>query len=189
MHKTQRIFWFKHSREFYARPVVRVIEKMPLGLAILFFYQKLLTYSLDYAGVLTNQDFPNLDNEVIALWVGLDIELVNTALPVLVKMGLVQSSDSSLVLPEYSIYVASESISAARKRKERERKSDIVTTLENTCHTDKERYSDTDKDREREKEVDRNKSKELPKVMHLVIGKGTKIITIRDKLIQDIKKA
>ena len=166
----KRYYWLKLHERFFAEESIEFIEQFPDSDSILVIYLKLLLRSLATGGyICTGWLYPTLE-ENIALMVKRDAETTKRALSVLEQANLIEVgvTDGDLYLKELPAMVGSETDSAGRMRRSRDRKkeSGSVTLLHpgdasvtagdtsvTACCTDKEIEKD------KEKEIDKREEK------------------------------
>lgn len=123
MADNKRYYWLKLHEEFFTQPVMKYIRKLPDGEKITIIYLKLLLVSLRTNGYIFLEGlFPTMEEE-IALNLDEDLMSVQFSIAALEKVNLLErgSGDWDLCMTRLPEMVGSESGSAAKMRRMRER--------------------------------------------------------------------
>lgn len=122
----KKYFWLKLPKDFFLEPYIKVLRAKEDGDKFVLFYIRLLTESISYEGKLRFTDKMPYTNEMLAPVTGFDIDFVNKAMDVLKEMELVTvMDDETIFLPKTIKMIGSESDSASRVRKFREKQKEI----------------------------------------------------------------
>ena len=118
----KKYFWLKLPRDFFDKHYIKILRNKEDGNRLIFFYIRLLTESIDHEGTLRYSATIPYTNETLAQVSGFDIDFVNTAMDILKEMELVTiMDDKTIFLPKSIKMIGSESDSASRVRKFRDK--------------------------------------------------------------------
>ena len=123
--QSKRFYWLKLQEHFFQDKAVKKLRRMPDGDTCVMIYLKMLLLSLSSSGELyfdgLEQDF----HTELALTLDEDEELVRDTLEFLMRVHrLEQKSETVYYLPEVGAVTGSESASAERMRKARQKPAD-----------------------------------------------------------------
>lgn len=76
----KRYYWLKMPRNFFKRHDIRIVESLPEGRAVAYFYLKLLVESVDHDGELRFNSAVPYDADMLATITNTPAEIVKTAL-------------------------------------------------------------------------------------------------------------
>lgn len=169
----KRYYWFKLSEDFFKNRKIKQLRKLAGGDTFTLIYMKMLLLVLPTQGMYEIEEFESIP-ESIALDIDEDIDNVQVTLEFLKRTNLMIEIDgTSVEFSQVKDLIGSESDSAARVRKCREKKksealqcNDSVTqVLQNSDDRvrdrDRDRVRDRDRDREEiETELDVEREKE-----------------------------
>lgn len=150
----KRYYWLKLHRDFFKRHDIKIIEAQENGKDYLLFYMKLLTESIDHDGRLRFSDTVPYDEKMLSIITGTNIDIVRSAVPAFVTMGLMEIwDDGTFYMTIVQQITGSETDGARRQRLSRERKELQCHNTSQICHTELEKEID------KEKEIDIGKAK------------------------------
>lgn len=163
----KKYYWLKLKDDFFKRHDVKIIESMDNGKEYILFYLKLLVESISHEGRLRFSDTIPYSEKMLATITDTNIDIVRTALQVFRELNLVEVlDDKTLYMSEVTRMIGSESASAERMRRSREKsrpsQCDALVTGSDTnvqnCYTEIETDTDieTDIEREQEREPERD---------------------------------
>lgn len=165
----ERYYWMKLFVDFFERHDIRLIECMPNGYAIIVFYQKMLLKSVTNEGKLFLNNHIAYTDEMLAAVTNIKIDVVKDAMKLLCDFDLVQRQDDGVIyMKEANSMTGSESSSAKRVRKHREKKAlhcNGGVTKSNT-EIEEEKEIDTEIDIEADVVVENAPVKGLPREPH-----------------------
>lgn len=165
----KKYYWLKLKSDFFKRHDVKIIEAMDNGKEYVLFYLKLLLESISHEGRLRFSDTIPYNEKMLATITDTNIDIVRTALQVFRELNLMDVlDDKTLYMSEVARMIGSESASAERMRRSREKnRPSQCDTLVTNCDTDvqnccteieKDIETDTEQERERESEPEQNAS-------------------------------
>ena len=180
----KKYYWLKLNKDFFNQKEIKKLRRIAGGDTYTIIYLKLQLLSVTDEGKLFYEGIEDDFAEELALELDEDVENVKVTLMFLEKHGLIESySDTEYVLPKALECIGSESTSAARVRKHREKKESLTkkedpkqlpellhcntsvtegntketrgNSLEIKCNTEKSR-EEIELDIEKDKEIDKN---------------------------------
>ena len=124
--QSKRFYWLKLQEHFFQDKAVKKLRRMPNGDTCVMIYLKMLLLSLSSSGELYFDGLePDFHTE-LALTLDEDEELVRDTLEFLMRVHrLEQKSETVYYLPEVGAVTGSESASAERMRKARQKPADV----------------------------------------------------------------
>ena len=124
--QSKRFYWLKLQEHFFQDKAVKKLRRMPNGDTCVMIYLKMLLLSLSSSGELYFDGLePDFHTE-LALTLDEDEELVRDTLEFLMRVHrLEQKSETVYYLPEVGAVTGSESASAERMRKARQKLADV----------------------------------------------------------------
>ena len=150
----KKYYWLKLKRDFFKRHDIRIIEEMPNGKEYLLFYLKLLVESIDHEGALRFSDTIPYNEQMLSVITNTNVDIVRSALKLLDSLRLVEiKDDQTIYMEEVQRMIGSESWSADRVRKYREKQKLLQ------CNTD---VTSCNEEIEIEKEIDIEKDNNKP---------------------------
>ena len=146
----ERYYWLKLQQDFFASKRIKKMRKLPGGDTLTIIYLKMQLLSLKTDGVLKYAGLEKSFAEELALDLDEEIESVQLALVYMESTGLIETSDNiSFLLPYVVQNTGSESSSAERVRKFREKQKLLHCNGEIDIEIDKE------------KDIEKSKSKNI----------------------------
>lgn len=167
----KKYVWLKLKDDFFQQRVIKKLRKIAGGDTYTIIYLKLQLLSLKDEGKLFYEGVEDDFAEEMALTIDEEIENVKVTLMFLEKNGLIETvSEDEYLLPHVIDSIGSESASAERVRKHREKQkalhcnTDVTPLLqdETNCNTEKEKDKEIDdiyipdKDIYREQDIELN---------------------------------
>ena len=165
-----KFYWLKLKKDFFKRHDIRIIEDMQDGGKMVLFYLKLLCESVDHDGALRFSDEVPYDNDMLSSVTNTDKEVVDEAMKILKKLGMVKvEDDGTIIMHGVDSMLGSETAWAEKKRTQRGQTGDKVGTMSPKCPPQKGTMSDKrksksieiEKEIEKEEEIDNDKSLSL----------------------------
>ena len=152
----KKYYWLKLKRDFFKRHDIRIIEEMPNGKEYLLFYLKLLVESIDHEGELRFSDTIPYNEQMLSVITNTNVDIVRSALKLFADgLHLIEiKDDKTIYMEEVEKMIGSESWSADRVRKYREKQKLLQ------CNTD---VTSCNEDIEIEKEIDIEIEKDVNK--------------------------
>lgn len=112
------------NENFFEREEIKVIENMPNGKDYIIFYLKLLLKSISTEGKLKFRNVIPYTPEMLSAITGTDIDTVRVAIELFTKLDLMEIwDDGTLFMIETQNMIGSETDSARRVRKHRQKKA------------------------------------------------------------------
>lgn len=131
----KRYFWIKFQMDFFANPVVKKMRKMAGGDTFTLIYIKLELLSVPHGGFIRLSGVEDDYCEELSLLIDEDKDNIQVTCMYLLKYGLLEIVDGhTLFLPAAAENIGSESDSARRMRKLRERETHLLSASQ--CDTD-----------------------------------------------------
>lgn len=150
---SKRYYWLKLNKDFFKRHDIRIIESMDNGKDYVLFYLKLLVESVTHEGELRFSETIPYNEQMLSVVTNTNIDIIRAAMKVLKELGLIEVlNDETLYMTEVQKMIGSESDSAERVRRCREKK-----TLSLQCNNDVTKRNiekEIDKDIDIEKEIE-----------------------------------
>jgi len=125
MAKEKRYYWLKFKLDFFDDLRIRKLQSIPGGDTYVLTYIKILTYSISTSGIIIYRGVFETIEEEIALEIREDSKTVRFVLEYASKHGMLEGMDEEgkFFLPYVAENTGSESASAKRVRKYRDKKS------------------------------------------------------------------
>lgn len=119
---TKRYFWLKLKENFFDEKSIRYLRKLPQGDSIVVVYLKMLLKGLRDEGMIKYDKILPTATEELALYLDEPEAVVSLSIAAFLKMGLVEQWDNdTFYMAALQNMIGSESASAARMRKYREK--------------------------------------------------------------------
>ncbi|WP_302194652.1 phage replisome organizer N-terminal domain-containing protein [uncultured Ruminococcus sp.] len=173
--QSKRFYWLKLQEHFFQDKAVKKLRQMPNGDTCVMIYLKMLLLSLSSSGELYFDGLePDFHTE-LALTLDEDEELVRDTLEFLMRVHrLEQKSETVYYLPEVGAVTGSESASAERMRKARQKPADVkpqepVQAPAEACDTEAAHcdtpaaHCDVEKEIEKELEIEKETESDAEK--------------------------
>ena len=121
-----KYYWLKIKKDFYKRHDIKVIESMPNGVEYIWFYLKLMMESVDHEGLLRFNEYIPYDDRMLSTILNTNIDIVRGAMKVFHELNMIDIlDDQTIYIDTVAKMIGSESDSAERVRKHREKKLEI----------------------------------------------------------------
>ncbi len=164
MSSNKKYFWLKLKNDFFDQKEIKMLRRLAGGDTFTVIYLKILLLSLKNDGRIYYDGVANSMVDEIALEIDEDIENTQVTFNYLQQKGMIMfNADDEIEISNIASLVGSESDSARRVRKHRERKAlqcnDEVTHEKHLGNTEIEIELDKEIDKEIEKEIDKPKRK------------------------------
>lgn len=155
----KKYYWLKLKRDFFKRHDIRIIEEMPNGKEYILFYLKLLLESIDHEGALRFSETVPYNEQMLSVITNTNIDIVRSAMKMFIELKMMDILDDQTVfMTEVEKLIGSESWSAERVRRHREKQSLLqCNTTVTSCNEEIEKDKEKDIDKEKE-----NKKKGSP---------------------------
>lgn len=130
-----KFYWLKLKTSFFKRHDIRIVESLPNGKEIVYFFLKLMVESVDHEGELRfSEDIP-YSNQMLSVLTDTEVEFVEEALVTLTQYGMIEIlEDRTISIPKVEEMIGSASDTDAsnrmrrmRARRAKEGNSDNVT--------------------------------------------------------------
>lgn len=160
----KKYFWLKLKNDFFDQKEIKMLRRLAGGDTFTVIYLKILLLSLKNDGRIYYDGVANSMVDEIALEIDEDIENTQVTFNYLQQKGMIMfNADDEIEISNIASLVGSESDSARRVRKHRERKAlqcnGEVTHEKHLGNTEIEKELDKEIDKEIEKEIDKPKRK------------------------------
>ena len=150
MAEGKKFYWLKLKRDFFKRHDIRIIEEMPNGKDYVLFYLKLLLESIDHEGSLRFSDTIPYNEQMLSVITNTNVDIVRSAMKLFIELGMMSIfDDQTIYMAEVEKMIGSESESASRMRRLRQRQQASL------CDGDVQK-SDIEKEIEEEKDIDKD---------------------------------
>ena len=182
-----KFYWLKLKKDFFKRHDIRIIEDKQDGGKMVLFYLKLLCESVDHDGSLRFSDAVPYDNEMLASVTNTDKEIVDEAMNILKKLGMVKvEDDGTIIMCGVESMLGSETAWAEKKRTQRGQSEDKARTMSPKCPQQKGTMSDKRKSKsiEIEKEKEIEKEEEIDNDKSLSLSSRAREIPTKDDVIR-----
>lgn len=127
----KKFYWLKLKRDFFKRHDIRIIEEMPNGKDYVLFYLKLLLESIDHEGSLRFSDTIPYNEQMLSVVTNTNIDIVRSAMKLFTELKLMEVlDDATIYMAEVNNMIGSESWSAERVRRFRQKQQALL------CNTD-----------------------------------------------------
>ncbi len=146
----KRYYWLKLKKDFFLQPEIAILEEEEEGKEILLLYLKLLLMGLEQEGSLRlNEKIPYTE-KTLATLTRTSPEITAKGMNLLMEYGLLErQEDGTLYLPGLTEMVGSESESAVKMRKSRNKPSHCDPNVTQSKSIEKEIEIESDPDLEK----------------------------------------
>ena len=168
----RRFYWMKLPSDYFGQLIQKKMRKQPDGAEMQLIYLKMLLYCIDKDAEIIFQGVYDSVEDEMAEEIGEDVETVKKTLAFLEANKKLERTEHGFILPEALELVGSESVSAERVRRFRERQAsqsdgealqcnaDVTECNADgaQCHVDIDKDIDIDIDQEKEKDKSKIKN-------------------------------
>lgn len=158
----KKFYWIKLKEDFFNQITIKKLRKIAGGDTFTIIYLKMMLFALRNDGLLIYEGIEDTFEKELALLLDEDIENINMTLIYLSSHNLIEKNDNKYFLPESIVSTGSESDSAERVRRFRQKNLSLPNSLSLQSNEDVT-ISNTEK--EKDKELDKEKDKELIEVI------------------------
>lgn len=131
---SKKYYWLKLKEDFFRDPKIKKLRKIAGGDTYTIILQKIMLLSISEGGVIKFQGLEKSLQEELALILDEDVSNIEIALSFMKSTGLIeQLSDKEFLLPSVPTLIGTESSSAERVRRFREKQKDLPALQ---CNTD-----------------------------------------------------
>ena len=121
----KKYYWIKLQRDFFEQKEIKLLRKIAGGDTYTIIYLKMILASLEYEGLLLFEGIADNIHEEVALLIDEDVENVQVTMTYLIKKGLLELKEADeYFLTQALVMTGSESSSASRVRRHREKKKE-----------------------------------------------------------------
>ena len=117
----KKYYWLKLEKDYLTSPKIKKLRRIAGGDTFTIIYLKMLLQSVSSEGIITFEGIENSLAEELSLKLDEQLEDVQMTLAYLDTQGLIEKNEDKFLLPEASNRIGSESESAERVRKFREK--------------------------------------------------------------------
>jgi predicted phage replisome organizer len=149
----KKYYWLKLKRDFFKRHDIRIIEEMPNGKEYILFYLKLLLESIDHEGALRFSETVPYNEQMLSVITNTNIDIVRSAMKMFIELKMMDIyDDQTIYMAEVDKLIGSESWSAERVRRHREKQTLLqcnatVTSCNEEIDIEKEKDKETEKEK------------------------------------------
>lgn len=176
----RRLYWLKMRDDFFGRLEIKRLRKMPGGDTLVLIYERLLLLSLKSDGILTFHGYERDLAEELALDLDEEIDSVRAVLIYMQGHDLIREIEPNRYqLAGVLEMTGSESDSAERVRRYRERRAELPETVQSDCQalpasvtsaqsnggalqSNREKETEKETEKEPEKEAETEPKKKAP---------------------------
>lgn len=151
---SKRYYWLKLDEHFFKSNSIRILRRMPYGYRFIVMYIEMMLMAINTNGRLYISDGIAFDCETLSLVLDTEYELVEEAIDLYIKFGLMKKEGDILVIPDFDSVVGSETAEARKKRAYRQKAGDNSGTM--SSYIDKDKEIEKEKDTEEEEEGEEN---------------------------------
>lgn len=168
MTETKKYYWLKLKDDFFRDKRIKKLRRIAGGDTYTVIYLKMQLLSIKNNGVLIYEGIEDTFADELALELDEDVDNVKVTLAFLQGNGMIEETEQDRFLMTETIKcIGSESASAERVRKHRERKAlqcnNLVTDGNTEIEIEKEIEKDLEIEREKDKEKEKSKAKKFIK--------------------------
>lgn len=174
--ENKKFYWLRLKKDFFKRHDIVIIEDMPNGKQICYFYLKLMLESIDHEGELRFSETKPYTPEMLSSVFRMDVEIVKLALKTLEDFNLIKiTEDGTIIVEKLMSMVGFESEWARKKAEWRQTKDNERTNEDNVLKVSSEfpqsvlakkdnvrQEIEIEKEIEKELEVKRNIKEKTP---------------------------
>lgn len=158
MSQPKKFYWMKQPSTFFQDPKIKKLRRIAGGDTYTIIYQKMMLISIVSGGVIIHQEIEDTLAKELSLVMDEGEDNIKVTLAFMQAQGLIEQLDShSFLLPSVPALIGSESDSAERMRRLRDKKKSANPTLPNqkASHCDGDvRLCYTEKEKEKELELE-----------------------------------
>ena len=123
MTDNKKYYWFKLRGDFFSSLPMKKLRRMDRGEIYILIYLKMLLYSMNSDGVIRFEGVENDLCEELAILLDETAEDIARTIQFLLKCGLAEETGDNITLPELTENIGTESASAKRMRRLREKQT------------------------------------------------------------------
>lgn len=168
---SKRYYWLKLKNDFFEEEDIRLLENMDNGKDYVILLLKLRLRSINTNGHLNFKGLMPYNEKMLATITNTNIDIVRAALKVFREIGLISMlDDGTLYMDQVETLIGSESSSAERTRKYRE-KLHLLPEKASHCNSDVQNSDieiDIEKDIEKDIEIEKEKESYGPLIAAVV---------------------
>lgn len=155
MGDNSKFYWLKLKRDFFKRHDIRIIEEMENGKDYILFYLKLLLESVSHEGQLRFSETIPYNEKMLSVITNTNIDIVRSAMKVLTELKMIEIlDDSTIYMSEVLKLTGSETATAERMRKSRNKQKMLAERNIVTNECNNVQFCDTEIEKEIEKELE-----------------------------------
>lgn len=149
--KTKKYYWLKQKESFFTDPKIKKLRKIAGGDTYTIIYQKIMLLSISDGGIIKFEGIEKTLHEELALKLDEEEDNVQVTLNFMQSQGLIEDlEDDSFLMPNVPTLIGSESDSADRVRKFREKKALQCNSKETKSNTENKREERREQENKRE---------------------------------------
>lgn len=152
----KKFYWLKLRRDFFKRHDIRIIEEMPNGKDYVLFYLKLLLESIDHEGSLRFSDTIPYNEQMLSVVTNTNVDIVRSAMKLFTELKLMELlDDATIYMAEVNNMIGSESWSAERVRRFRQKQQQALLCNADVTSCNEEIEKEIKKDIDIDLEIER----------------------------------
>ena len=160
----KRYFWLKMKADYLTSPKIKKLRRIAGGDTFTIIYLKMQLLSVNNKGIITFEGIENTFEEELALKLDEQLEDVQLTLAYLQTQDLIERNENDFLLPEACENIGSESESAERVRRFREKKEQKALQCNEEIEIDIDIEKDIDIDKDNKKENIKRKKFNKPTI-------------------------
>lgn len=169
----RRFYWMKLPSDYFGQLIQKKMRKQPDGAEMQLIYLKMLLYCIDKDAEIIFQGVYDSVEDEMAEEIGEDVETVKKTLAFLEANKKLERTEHGFILPEALELVGSESVSAERVRRFRERQASQSDGEALQCNADVTECNadgaqcNVDIDKDIDIDIDQEKEKDKSKIKNI----------------------
>lgn len=145
----KKYHWLKLKDDFFSAPQIKKLRKLAGGDTYTIIYQKIMLLSIKTDGIIEFQKIEKTLAEELSLILDEDVDNIKMVLSFMKNANLIENlSENEFLLPSVINLIGSETSSAERMRKMREKRNNVTQLL----HVS-DKIVTTEKEKEKEKDI------------------------------------
>jgi predicted phage replisome organizer len=176
---SKKYYWLKLKDSFFEEDDIKILKRKPNGEKYIVFLLQLRLKAINTNGQLLYKNMFPYDDEMLATITDTDIDVVRTAMKILISLGLVSILENGAInMEQMKDLIGTETKWAEKKRLYR-KKEDNVLDMSSPCPPDVRQEIDKDK----EIDIDKEQQHKIPEEDHSVNTQNEKnIVVVADNL-------
>ncbi len=151
---SKRYYWLKLDEHFFKSNSMKILRRMSDGYRFMIMYIEIMLMAINTEGKLYVSEGVPFDMETLSLVLDMEYELVEKAISVFLKFGMLKKEEDTYVIPDFDSIVGSETADARRKREDKRKSTEIFRNNSTDTEINTEKDIEKDIDSEKETEAD-----------------------------------